>query len=357
MSIRREAPTASRAKAPIIGAQLSTAGGFAPVPERAVAIGAEVAQVFNTNPRMWRARIPAPTEIEALTAGLRKHRLRLFFHSIYLINLASADDELRQRSLEALALALASGAAAGAEAVVTHIGSHRGEAVDQADLRIVQSIAAAFSLARDLAGAQTAAADRGTERLAAGARELPRLLLETAAGAGNTVGGRLEDLANLISLHDAGGTAGPGAGNPDHLPAGAQADADARSPTLGICIDTAHLFAAGYAVHEETGLEELIAELRELKLLDRTGLVHLNDSRTAFASRRDYHENLGEGLIGYEALSRVVRHPALTQVPFVLEVPGAEGHGPDAASMALAKRMRSGAARPVRRHRPAPKRL
>ena len=327
------------------------------MPERAVAIGAEVAQVFNTNPRMWRARIPAPTEIEALVAGLRKHRLRLFFHSIYLINLASADDELRQRSLEALALALASGAAAGAEAVVTHIGSHRGEAVDRAAHRIVQSITAAFSLARDLAGAQAAAADRGPERLAAGARELPRLLLETAAGAGNTVGGRLEDLANLLSLHDAGRTAGPGAGNPDHLPAGAQADADVRPPALGICIDTAHLFAAGYAVHEETGLEELIAELRELKLLDRTGLVHLNDSRTAFASRRDYHENLGEGLIGYEALSRVVRHPALTQVPFVLEVPGAEGHGPDAANMALAKRMRSGAARPVRRHRPAPKRL
>lgn len=345
------------------------------MPERAAAIGAEVAQIFNTNPRMWRARIPAPSEIEALTAGLRTHRLRLFFHSIYLINLASADDALRQRSLEALALALATGAAAGAEAVVTHVGSHRGEVPDQAASRIVRSMTGAFSLARQLADEQAAAAGRGPQREAAGAIELPRLLLETAAGAGNTVGGRLEDLANLISLHHTGRTAVPGAdgpdspsavpgaalpegpsataqaGSPDRLFAGAPAGVDVRSPSLGICIDTAHLFAAGYAIHEETGLEELIAELRELRLLDRIGLVHLNDSHTPFASRRDHHENLGEGLIGYEALGRVVRHPALAQVPFVLEVPGAEGHGPDAVNVSVAKRMRSGAPRPGRRTR------
>ncbi len=122
----------------------------------------------------------------------------------------------------------------------------------------------------------------------------------------------------------------------------------ARALPLGICIDTAHLFAAGYAVHEEAGLEELIERLRALGLLERIGLVHLNDSKTPFGVKRDQHENLGEGLIGYEGLARVVRHPALAHVPFVLEVPGADGHGPDAANMALAKAMRAGAAQPGR---------
>jgi hypothetical protein len=224
----------------------------------------------------------------------------------------------------------------------------------------VQSITGAYSLARQLVGEQTAPSACALEGRVT-TMELPRLLLENAAGAGNTVGGRLEDLANLVSLHDAGRAAGPGADGPDSPsagpgadgpadpPAGAQAGMGLRSPALGICIDTAHLFAAGYAVHEKTGLEELIAELCQLRLLDRIGLVHLNDSRTPFASKRDYHENLGEGLIGYEALGRVVRHPALAQVPFVLEVPGAKGHGPDAANVTLAKRMRRGAPLPGRR--------
>jgi deoxyribonuclease IV len=290
---------------PLIGAQLSSAGGFRPVPQRAVDIGAEVVQIFNTNPRTWRPRLPAPEEIEAFAAELRRHRLRLFFHSTYLINLASPDEELRRRSSEALALALTTGALAGAEAVVTHIGSHRGEATAEAGSRVVQSVSAAATLA---------------ERSVAA---LPALLLETGTGAGNTMGGRLEEIAALLSLEQALGLA--------------------RTLSLGICIDTAHLFAAGYAVHEEAGLEGMIERLRALGLLERIGLVHLNDSKTPFGVRRDQHENLGEGLIGYEGLARVVRHPALAHVPFVLEVPGADGHGPDAANLALARSMRGNA--------------
>jgi deoxyribonuclease-4 len=304
-----------------------------------------VVQIFNTNPRIWRPRIPTRVEIDSLKSGLRRHRLRLFFHSIYLINLASADEGLRQRSLEALAFALTTGAATGAEAVVTHIGSHRGEATAEANTRIVESIAEAIAMASDSFG-----------EYAGDGAALPTLLLETGAGAGHTVGGRLEDLATLLALHETAAAPSapsiadtpssppdPGvAATPHPVPGSA-------APELGICIDTAHLFAAGYPLHDETGLEELIAELRALALLDRIGLVHLNDSRTPFGSKRDFHENLGEGLIGYQALSRVVRHPALAHVPFVLEVPGAEGHGPDAANVALAKRMRAGSPPPARR--------
>jgi deoxyribonuclease-4 len=287
-----------------------------------VNIGAEVVQIFNTSPRTWRPRIPAPGEIEAFSAGLREHRLRLFFHGSYLINLASPDGELRRRSSEALALALATGALAGAEAVVVHIGSHRGETAE-AEWRVMRSISEAATLAMREQSALAGGSPHLPAHLA-----LPALLLETGTGAGNTLGGRLEEIATLLSLEEA-------------LELG-------RALPLGICIDTAHLFAAGYAVHEEAGLEELIERLRALGLLERIGLVHLNDSKTPFGTRRDQHENLGEGLIGYEALVRVVRHPALAHVPFVLEVPGVDGHGPDAVNLALAKSMRVGARKPGR---------
>ncbi len=308
---------------PLIGAQLSTAGGFTPVPQRAVDVGAEAVQIFNTNPRIWRPRVPAPGEIEGFAAGLREHKLPLFFHSTYLINLASPDEALRRRSSEALALALTTGALAGAEAVVTHVGSHRGETVAEAERRVLRSISDAVTLAE----LERSAAKGDSPRSTSGPG-LPALLLETGTGAGNTLGGRLEEIATLLFLEEALGLS--------------------RMLPLGICIDTAHLFAAGYAVHEQAGLEGLIERLRVLGLLERVRLVHLNDSKTPFGVRRDQHENLGEGLIGYEGLARVVRHPALARLPFVLEVPGADGHGPDAANVALAKSMRAGAGAPRR---------
>jgi deoxyribonuclease-4 len=298
---------------PPIGAQVSSAGGFPPVPQRAADIGAEAVQIFNTNPRVWRPRVPSPGEIEALVAGLRAHRLRLFFHSSYLINLASPDPELRRRSREALAFALSTGAAVGAEAVIVHIGSHRGEAAG-AERRVVRSIARSIRRAERVLAA-------GQEGVPA-ASVLPALLLETGSGGRNTIGGRLEDLLTLLSLEEAEGLG--------------------RELPLGICIDTAHLFAAGYAVHEEKGLEDLIERLRALGLLERVRLVHLNDSKTPLGARRDQHENLGQGLIGYDGLSRLVRHAALRHVPFILEVPGIEGHGPDAVNIAVAKSMRRG---------------
>lgn len=300
-------------KLPLIGAQIRTAGGFAPVPERALAIGAEAVQIFNSNPRTWRTRLPRPEEMTALTAGLRQHRLPLFLHTIYLINLASPDEQLRQRSGEALAEALVLGALAAAAGVVTHVGSHRREGFAAAAGWVIGAVRAAMNMAR-----------KGLE---AGGHEqtLPPLLLETGAGSGRTVGGRLEELAELLAS----------------LP-----------PSCGLCLDTAHLFAAGYAVHTATGLERLVEELIERGLLASVGLIHLNDSKTPFASARDRHENPGKGHIGFAGLARVVRHPAFAAIPFVLEVPGLDGHGPDAANVALVKLMREGAADP--REAPVP---
>jgi deoxyribonuclease IV len=307
MKQRTDTRDTERGRLPLIGAQISTAGGFGPVPERAVAIDAEAVQIFNSNPRTWRTRLYSPDEIATLTAGLRQHRLPLFLHTIYLINLASPDEPLRQRSRQALAEALVIGALAGAAGVVTHVGSHWGEGFENAAARVVNVTRTAMEAAQ------------GSLEAVGHDRSLPPLLLETSAGSGRTVGGRLQELAALLAS----------------LPLGS-----------GLCLDTAHLFAAGYPVHEADGLEHMIEELRERDLLCKVRLIHLNDSTTPFASKLDRHENPGEGQIGYDGLARVVRHPALARIPFILEVPGLEGHGPDTASVAVVKSMREGASDP-----------
>jgi deoxyribonuclease-4 len=311
MPLDNSAPGQDDAGLPLIGAQISTAGGFTAVPERALAMGAEAVQVFSSNPRMWQTAPPDVEELRLFSAGLSGLRLPLFFHSIYLINLASPDEALRQRSAAALSHALVTGGLAGAAGVVTHIGSHRGEGFGHAFGLVTGTTLTALA-----AAAETLAALPGGETAE---RDLPPLLLETGAGSGNTIGDRLEDLAVLLA---------------------------ALPPSAGLCLDTAHLFAAGHALHQAKGLESLLSALRQLDLLRRVGLVHLNDSGTPFASRRDRHENPGAGLIGRAGLARVVRHAALASVPFVLEVPGPGKHGPTAVEISTVKAMRRPAGSP-----------
>ncbi len=297
---------------PLIGAQISTAGGFVPVPERARGIGAEAVQVFVSNPRMWRPRVPSTEELAEFQQSLHRRGVPLFFHTIYLINLATPDEELRSRSLEALAHSLTLGGLAGAAGVVTHLGSHRGEGCEKGTAWAAEAIGRAWQMAAESLDAATTDTEAS----------LPPLLLETSSGGGASLGGRLEGLSELLATLDS--------------------ESPTAAPQFGLCLDTAHLFAAGYPIHQADGLEGVLEELRDLGLLCRLGLVHLNDSSAPFASNWDHHDNPGEGQIGYEGLARVVRHPALAHVPFVLETPGADGHGPDAANVAVVKSMRAG---------------
>jgi deoxyribonuclease-4 len=293
------------------------------VPERAAAIGAEVVQIFNSNARQWRVQARTPEEVAALVDGLRRLGLPLFFHSIYLINLATADKDLRRRSVEALTAVLALAGATGARGIVTHIGSRHHLSFADATRRIDASVRAAHQAAGRWSGnpGNPGSPEEPASLASPGGRE-PRLLLETSPGSGTTVGGRLEELEALLGL----------------LPS-----------SCGICLDTAHLFASGYPVHTEAGLQEVVQELRARNLLSRVGLIHLNDSKTPLGCSCDRHENLGDGLIGSEGLRRMVRHEAFRHIPFVLEVPGLDGKGPDAVNLKRAKSMRRGACGPPNR--------
>ncbi|MCZ7662418.1 MAG: deoxyribonuclease IV [Thermoleophilia bacterium] len=281
---------------PPIGAQVSAAGGLPNAIIRARAIGAEAVQLFPSNPRQWRPFIYSDGDLSDFGTRLRRAGLPLFIHTIYLINLASPDATLRKRSTVALTQALVFAARTAASGVVTHIGSHRGDGFRTALRRVTRAIEEALTRAAE-----------ATEP------PIPPLLLETSAGGGDSLGRSPAELGELVSAF----------------------------PTrLGVCLDSAHLFAGGYSVHTEAGLAELVTELRREALLERVGLVHLNDCKTPLGSYADRHENLWEGLLGRAGLRTFMAQPAFRHVPFVLEVPGFAGHGPDSRNMRRARILR-----------------
>ncbi len=305
---------------PLIGAQVSTAGRLDTSIERARYIGAEAIQVFPSNPRQWR---PAPYPAHDLVRyglALRHNRLPLFVHSIYLINLAAPEGDLRRKSAESLADALHYGALARAEAVVTHVGSHRGEGFDAGLARVAAALEEAYEiLRRRLAQSLEALTDAADSQAPwpGGAVTVPALLFESSAGGGDSMGRDPRELGRLLAW------------------------APGRS---GVCLDTAHLYAAGYALDTADGLDRLHEELAAAGCLDLVGLVHLNDSKTPLASRSDRHENLWDGQYGRAGLRRVMRSAHLRTSPFIMEVPGADGHGTDRRNIRRARILRREAA-------------
>jgi deoxyribonuclease-4 len=289
----------------LIGAHVSTAGALEQSIARGRQIGAEVIQIFPSNPRQWRRGPYTPGDLLAFGSALRRAHMPLYVHTIYLINMASPDAELRRKSADALADSLFFGALVGAAGIVTHIGSHRGDGFQ----------AGADRVARTLAAARLTFESRlvGIDLPNDGQCQAPELLLESSAGGGDSLGRDIPELGRLL----------PSVPGPS-----------------GVCLDTAHLYAAGYALDTEDGMNRLHDELGAASCLDCVGLVHLNDSKSALGSRSDRHENLWEGLYGRHGLRAVMASPFLTRAPFVLEVPGTDGHGPDRRNIGRARILR-----------------
>lgn len=305
---------------PLIGAQVSTAGRLDTSIERARYIGAEAIQVFPSNPRQWRPAPYPPDDLVHYGLALRRNRLPLFVHSIYLINLAAPEADLRRKSAASLADALHYGALAGADAVVTHVGSHRGDGFDAGLARVADALREAYDLLeRRLTRSVEALADAAGSLAPwpGGTPIIPTLLFESSAGGGDSMGRDPEELGRLLASV-------PG--------------------RAGVCLDTAHLYAAGYALDAADGLDRIHEELAVAGCLDRVGLVHLNDSKTPLASRSDRHENLWEGQYGRTGLRRVMQSAHLRTSPFIMEVPGADGHGTDRRNVRRARILRREAA-------------
>ena len=271
----------------IIGPHLQIGGGLLKAADRAIEIGATAVQVFTDNPTAWKRRSAPPSELATFRERLAKAGIGpIAVHAPYLVNLAGANEDFWAKSVVTMANELAVGAGYGASFVVMHIGSHRGIERDEGIERLVKG------LKRVLAQADVAVAAEST---------VPQLVLENAAGTGDGIGATLEDLADILAAAERAGVDG------------------AR---LGVCLDTAHLWGAGYEIADQAGIERLVDRVDALIGRENVVMLHLNDSRTAVGSHLDRHEHIGAGQVGQEGLRELLNHPWLATLPTYLETPG-----------------------------------
>ena len=279
----------------LIGAHVSPAGGLVKALERGVERDCAAIQIFNQSPRAWRTTRYGDQDFAAFREARAGGPIEaVVIHAVYLINAANKDPEIRRKSLESLTHALRIGDGIGAAGVVLHPGSAVGDPKDEAMARIVEAIDTAL-----------------------GETQSCPLLLEDTAGAGQTIGRTFEELAALI-----------------------EGAADEHAGRLGVCLDCCHLLASGYDVSDAARLAAVVDDFESVVGLDRLRCLHVNDSQTALGSNRDRHANLGDGELGREGIAAFLSEPRFDGLPAVLETPGREGKGPDAAEIAWARRLR-----------------
>ncbi len=275
-----------------LGAHVSTVGGLSTAVGRAQQLSAECIQVFLSAPQRWQHPRHTDQQVEEFARLVRETGIGPnFAHAAYLLNLASTDALIRQRSIDNLISSLVCADRIGLAGVVVHVGSSRGQSVEEAEVQV------ASALERVLAQQATG-----------------RIVLENSAGSGELLGSRFEQLGRLL----------------DRL---------GRDPRLGLCLDTAHTFASGYDLRTDEGIARALDEVERFIGLDRLLLVHANDSKVDLGSAVDRHENIGRGLLGEAAFARLLAHPALRQLPWVLEVPGYDDKGPDLQNLLDLKRL------------------
>jgi deoxyribonuclease-4 len=277
----------------LIGAHVSNAGGLPRSVERGVELGCEAIQIFSQSPRMWRPTAYTDDDFAAFRDAMKASPIKaVMIHAVYLINCATEDPDMREKSLASLTQSLRVGAGIGAVGVVLHPGSAKQGDVSQAIKRAGKVIKEALA---------------ETERC--------RLLLEDTAGAGGTLGRSFEELAALI-------------------------DAAGGGKRLGICLDSCHLFASGYDVRTRDSLTEVIDQFDRAVGSERLGALHVNDSAVPLGSNRDRHAIMGEGDLGEKGCAVFISEPRFDKLPGVLET-GRDHGSPAAEDVALAKKLRS----------------
>jgi deoxyribonuclease-4 len=270
----------------LIGAHVSPAGGPAKAVERGEALGAEAIQIFNQNPRAWKPTVYSADQLTAYHEAMDGSQVKaLMIHAVYLLNAASEDPDIREKTLTSLTASLRAGDALGAVCVVLHPGSAKTGPVAPAIERAGEVIAEAL----------------------AQSDKCP-LHLENTAGAGGTLGRSFAELASLI---DAGGA----------------------SDRLGLCLDSCHLYASGYDIRTADGLDHALEECGREVGLDRIGSLHLNDSQVGLGSNVDRHADIGEGELGDAGCAVFLSDPRFDGLPCVLETPGPDRKGPTAEQL------------------------
>ncbi len=278
---------------PRIGAHVSTAGSIEVAVQNALSIGAEAVQIFAAAPQQWRRKQHAPEAIAAFRQGMDEAGIGPnFIHGIYLTNLATEDQTNLEKGIESLTADLRLASDLGIAGVIFHVGSHKGAGFETMLPQIAEAM----------------------RRIVADSPKDAWLCIENNAGTGASVGSTWEEIGAIM---DAVG-----------------------SDRVKVCIDTCHAFSSGYDLTDPQGLEEAMARFdREIGLANLVA-VHANDSKTPFGSGKDRHENIGQGSIGKAGFRNVLTHSAFRRLPFLLEVPGFGGGGPDAKNVKILKKLR-----------------
>ena len=294
MSPRGGAPPARD----LLGAHMSIAGGLHRAIERGQETGCSAVQIFLKNQLQWAAKPYAAEEVAAFKAAWKASPVKtVFAHSSYLINLASPGPPDWQRAVEAFHDELERAETLALPFVIIHPGSHRGEGLESGVTRIARAL--------DLVIART----RGYRVM---------VLLENTAGGGDTVGRSFEELASVL--------------------------AEIKEPErVGVCLDTCHLFAAGYDVRNREGYEAAMRRCARLIGIKRVRAFHLNDAKAPLGSGLDRHEKIGRGTMGVPAFRLLMKDRRFARVPMVLETPKDPEPKADREALALLRRLRASA--------------
>ncbi len=260
-----------------VGAHVSIAGGVDNAVKRQRAVGGTCGQIFTTSPQVWRE--PSITDEEA--AGFREAAAAeaigpWVVHASYLVNLATPKEDLRDKSIASLQADVDAAARLGIEYVNVHLGAHTGAGIDQG-LANAASALDALDVPADV-----------------------QVLVETDAGGGTKLGDGFDQLATVL---------------------------DRSEQELGVCLDTAHAFAAGYDLSTPAAVAETLETVEETIGLDALAYVHLNDSKHACGTHKDEHAHVGEGEIGADGMRAFLTHDAIRDLPIVLETPDEDGRG------------------------------
>ena len=280
-----------------LGAHVSTSGGLDKAVDRGAELGCETIQIFGSSPQAWAFK-PIP---EAQTEAFRKKADEagispVFFHAVYLINLGTPNPALLEKGIDSLVNYMNLAAQVGAAGVIVHPGSHKGAGYEA----ILQQTVSAL------------------ERVLDSSPEGPWLTLENTAGMGQHIGAKLVELGRII-----------------------RGVSESHRGRVKVCLDTQHSFAAGYDISTGPGLEAMLAEFDETIGMDNLVVVHANDSKYALGAGVDRHENIGQGYLGLQTFENLMSNTAFRDVPFILEVPGAEKKGPDKENLDILKEIRS----------------
>ena len=264
----------------LFGAHCS--GGIKKALDNAAGMNADCVQLFAQSPRTWRFPEHDPENLQAFRARREELDMPALVHSLYLVNLAAPKDEIYRKSVDTMQATMDTACAIGAEGVVFHVGSHLGAGFEAGLERAVPALREVL--------------ERCGERT--------WLLMENSAGAGATIGRSIDELAVLFDALD-------------------------RHERLGICLDSCHLYVSGVDVTDAPTWDALLQEVDERIGLDRLRALHANDAKAPLGSNRDRHDNIGNGDMA-EGLGVFLAHPRVQHLPVVLEVPGEDGHCPNA---------------------------